>query len=66
MEKISRADKQEFLREAQAELSQTFWAKGYPGVLPGARPAQIRAGAKVLLDRTMAKLRRQDRSLAAA
>jgi hypothetical protein len=61
LETISRADKQEFLREVQAELSTTTWAKGIPGVLPGARPAQLRAGARILMQQTMAKMRRLDR-----
>ncbi|MDP9039816.1 MAG: hypothetical protein M3O02_11185 [Acidobacteriota bacterium] len=61
-----RAVRQEFLCEAERNLSQTLWAKGYGQYLPGARPAQLRAGAKTLLDRTLAAIRREDRAQAAA
>lgn len=60
VEKINRRSvKQDLLRKARKHLETTAWSKGVPGRCQGARPRQLRAGAKVLVDRLLSSERKK-------
>jgi hypothetical protein len=59
VEKINRrAEKQGLHRQVREHLEMTVWSKGVPGRCKGARPGQLRAGAKVIVDRYLSRQRR--------
>jgi hypothetical protein len=52
-----RSQRHELQADAERHLEQTVMGRGVPGRCAGARPAQIRAGAKVLASRLIASLK---------
>ena len=59
VEKINRrSEKRDLQRRLRNLLERSAWSKGVPGRCEGARPNQLRAGAKVLADRLF-RMRRE-------